>query len=80
MEGEHGIKKGKVEQPELFMYYCFADKKHIKERGCSMYIITEADTLENIKDYEIKIEAPKDMRAFFRGSREQARKPISDRI
>jgi hypothetical protein len=30
-----------------------------------MYIITEANTLENIKDYEIQIEAPKKMGAFF---------------
>jgi|GEM_PF-4376728 len=58
----------KVEQTTLFMYYCIADKNHIK-RSCSVYIITYKCGLENHKDNQILIEPPAEIADFFKSGK-----------
>jgi hypothetical protein len=57
----------RVEQAELLRYYCFAKNKMPKKERLShcMFIISYTDDLEKLKDYELQIKPPPEMKDFF---------------
>ena len=71
-----------MEQPNLFRYYCFAQKTPKEERAVpySMYKISYSYDLEKQKDYEIKIGPPEEMADFFQCSGEYPLSPLPYRI